>query len=710
MKKTTIVLLILMNVTLQAQEKLLALEEAVLGYHLRPATRYIAWQGNHDAFTYIDGETLVAENAATGEKQELLTLARVNELLGARLRGFPEFFWLDDNTLRLRHQGKEYRVDATTKQLQATISFPRGATNITYSYPGKRYAYTLGNNLYCMDEEGNSFPVTTDQDKNIVNGQTVSRSEFGINGGIFWSPDGKRLAFYRKDESRVGIFPLLDITTRTGKANEIKYPMAGMDSEHVSIGIHDVESRQTCFLDANDFGREQYLTNVTWSPRADLLYVQLLNRGQDHLRLNSYDATTGKQRVSLFDEHAKTYIEPQDPLHFVDERGERFIFTTNNRDGFLNLYLHDASGKLVKRLTPVAADVKLVATDKAGRYLYYLSAEVSPVEEHLFRLDMKTGKRTRLTNDTGWHSVQLNKACTRFIDNYSNMNTPRVIELVATNGKEKRRLLEVPNPLEGYAPVDVTLGTIKADDGADLYYRLVKPAHFDPSRVYPVLHYVYGGPHAQLVRNNWKASLSLWEMYMAQRGYVVFIMDNHGTPNRGKAFEEIIHRRCGQQEMADQVKGIEFLKSHPWVDANRIGLHGWSYGGFMTISLITNHPDTYKVAVAGGPVIDWKWYEVMYGERYMDTPEENPDGYALTSLIPMAKNLKGKLLICQGLVDPVVVMEHSLSFLNACIENNVQVDYFPYPRAEHNVAGRDRVHLMRKVTDYLDAVLKPGQY
>jgi dipeptidyl-peptidase-4 len=696
-----------MNVTLQAQEKLFTLEEAILGYHLRPETRYIAWQGDSDHFTYINGGALTSENAATGEKREILTVGEVNKLLGANLRGFPEFSWLDDRVLRLRHQGKEYRVDVASKTLQATIQYPRGAANLTYSASGKRYAYTLGNNLYCMDEEGNVVPVTSDKDKNIVNGQTVSRSEFGINGGIFWSPDGKRLAFYRKDESRVGTFPLLDITTRTGSAKEIKYPMAGMESEQVSIGIYDVATRQTCFLDANDFGREQYLTNVTWGPKSDLLYVQVLNRGQDHLRLNRYDAATGKCLATLFEERAKTYVEPQHPLRFIDEEGERFIFATNNRDGYYSLYLHDKRGKLLKRLTPVAADVKFVAVDKAGRYLYYLSSEVSPVEEHLFRLDMKSGKRSRLTTDEGWHAVLLNAKCSHFIDNYSNVNTPRVIDLVSTGGKEKRRLLEARNPFDGYATGEVSLGTIKADDGTDLYYRLVKPPRFDPTRAYPVLHYVYGGPHSQLVRNTWKASLSLWEMYMAQRGYVVFVMDNHGTPNRGKAFEEVIHRRCGQQEMADQVKGIEFLKSHPWVDADRIGLHGWSYGGFMTISLITNYPDTYKVAVAGGPVIDWKWYEVMYGERYMDTPDENPEGYALTSLIPRAKDLKGKLLICQGLVDPVVVLEHSLSFLRACIENNVQVDYFPYPRAEHNVAGRDRVHLMQKVTDYLDAVLNP---
>jgi dipeptidyl-peptidase-4 len=548
--------------------------------------------------------------------------------------------------------------------------------------------------------------VTDDKDPNIVNGQAVSRNEFGIHSGIFWSPDGKKLAFYRKDESEVETFPLLDITTRTGSAKEIKYPMAGMKSEHISLGVYDLATKQTRFLEVNDFGPEQYLTNITWSPLSDMIYIQVLNRGQDHLKLNKYDASSGKFIATLFEEKSDTYIEPQTPLRFLDEKGEQFIYTTNNRDGYFSLYLHNAAdGKLIKRLTPVAADVSFVAVDKLSKYLYYLSSEVSPVEEHLFQVNLKTGKSVRLTADKGWHNISMNSDCSWFIDNYSSVNVPRIIELSDVNKKNIRRILEAKNPVAEYATGEVTLGTVKSADGSDLYYRIVKPIDFDSTRRYPVIHYVYGGPHSQLVKNNWRASSGLWEMYMAQRGYVVFVMDNHGTSNRGRDFENIIHRQCGQYEMADQIKGIEYLKSKAWIDADRIGVHGWSYGGFMTISLITNYPDIYKVAVAGGPVIDWKWYEVMYGERYMDTPEENPDGYSKTSLINKAKDLKGKLLICHGLIDPVVVIEHSLSFVRECVKNNVQVDYFPYPRAEHNVGGKDRVHLMQKITDYFDEKL-----
>ena len=557
-----------------------------------------------------------------------------------------------------------------------------------------------------MDERGNSYTVTADEDKNIVNGQVVSRNDFGITGGIFWSPDGKKLGFYRKDESQVTNFPLLDINTRTGELKEIKYPMAGMKSELVSLGVYDIASAKTTFLDANDFGREQYLTGITWSPESDMVYVQVLNRGQNHMRLNKYDASTGKLIATLFEEKSNTYVEPQSGLVFLANNPKQFIYSTNNRDGFMNLYLHDVNGKLIRRLTDVDADVEFVAVDPAGKYVYYLSSEISPVEKQLFRVEVKSGKKNRLTMEEGWHNITMSGDCAYFVDNYSSIKVPRNVDLTMNSGKVVRRLQEVENPNKDYNFGEITLGKIKADDGSDLYYRLIKPMDFDPNKKYPVIHYVYGGPHSQLVTNTWNASLRMWEMYMAQHGYVVFVIDNHGTPNRGKAFEDIIHRQCGQVEMKDQVKGIEWLKSFPWVDANRIGVHGWSYGGFMTISLITNYPDIYKVAVAGGPVIDWKWYEVMYGERYMDTPQENPEGYAKTSLIAKAKDLKGKLLICQGAVDPVVVWEQSLSFIRECIKNNVQVDYFPYPCAEHNVMGRDRIHLMQKVTNYFEDYLR----
>ncbi|MBO7192058.1 MAG: DPP IV N-terminal domain-containing protein [Bacteroidales bacterium] len=574
-------------------------------------------------------------------------------------------------------------------------------------------AFTKGQSLWLRDKNGNEKSIAESENPDITYGQFVSRNEFGISDGIFWAPDSTKVAFYRKDESRVTSFPLLDITTRTGSLVEIKYPMAGMDSENVQLGIYDVTTGSTVYIKADEFGYDRYLTNICWAPDASKIYVQVLDRSQKHQKLNSYDPTSGEKISTILTEDNDKYVEPLEPLYFIKGSNDQFIYGTANRDGYRNLYLCDNEGN-IRRLTATDADVAYIGND--GRYVYYTSAEVSPVENHLFRIEIKNlkkgvmkatfGQPQRLTTESGWHQISLSPDCRHFVDSWSNLTTPRVIDLCTADGKTVCNLLTAEDPTMGYAYTEINLGTVKSADGRyDNWYRLIKPKDFDPSKKYPVIVYVYGGPHSQMVQNNYMATLRRWEMYMAQRGYLVYVQDNRGTPNRGLEFEQAIHGQCGQAEMADQMEGVKMLMSLPYVDSSRIGVHGWSYGGFMTISLITNYPDIFKVGVAGGPVIDWKWYEVMYGERYMDHPDTNPEGYAKTSLINKAKDLKGKLLICQGAIDPVVVWEHSLSFIRECIKNNVQVDYFPYPCAEHNVMGKDRVHLHDKISMYFEDYL-----
>ncbi len=590
-------------------------------------------------------------------------------------------------------------------------------TNDSYSdykpaaRPSVMRAVTEGQSLYLIGKDGTRKAIAESENDQITYGQFVSRNEFGINGGIFWAPDSTKIAFYRKDESKVTTFPLLDIGTRTGTLREIKYPMAGMDSENVQLGIYDVASGSTVYAKVNDFGYDQYLTNISWSPDASKVFIQVLDRSQKHMRLNMYDASTGDFVKTLLTEDNEKYVEPQNPLWFVND--DLFIYCTNNRDSYFSLYLCDLNGG-VRRLTAVDADVQYLRCD--GKHVWYTSAEVSPVENHLFNVEIKNltkgldkvkiGKPSRLTSEPGWHSISLSPDSRYFVDSYSSLSVPRVVDLRSADGKLVKNLLTAKDPTLDYAYSEISLGTVKSADGLyDNWYRLIKPKDFDPSKKYPVIVYVYGGPHSQLVQDTYLGSLRRWEMYMAQRGYLVYVQDNRGTPNRGLAFEQAIHGQCGQAEMADQIEGVKMLMDLPYVDKDRIGVHGWSYGGFMTISLITNYPDIFKVGVAGGPVIDWKWYEVMYGERYMDHPDRNPEGYAKTSLINKAKDLKGKLLICQGAVDPVVVWEHSLSFVQECINNNVQVDYFPYPIAEHNMAGRERIHLHDKISMYFEDYL-----
>ena len=570
-----------------------------------------------------------------------------------------------------------------------------------------------GQSLYIAKTEGDTVLVAESENPQITYGQVVSRNEFGIEGGTFWSPSREHLAFYRKDESKVTTFPLLDITSRTGTLREIKYPMAGMGSENVQLGIYSLTDGKTVYVKADEFGYDRYLTNITWTPDGSKILIQVLDRSQKHLKLNMYDVVTGDLIKTILTEDNEKYVEPRDPVWFLKGSSDLFIYRTDNRDGYRNLYLCDTEGN-IRRLTETDADVQYVAND--GKYVWYTSAEISPIENHLFRISVKPspkglskakfGKPEQLTVAEGWHNIEMSPDLTQYVDCWSNLTTPRVADLCSSDGKVIRNILTADDPTIDYAYTEISLGTVKSADGQyDNYYRLIKPIDFDPSKKYPTIVYVYGGPHSQMVTNTFLANLRRWEMHMAQRGYLVYVQDNRGTDNRGAAFEKAIHGQCGQAEMADQMEGVKMLMSLPYVDKDRIGVHGWSYGGFMTISLITNYPEIFKVAVAGGPVIDWKWYEVMYGERYMDHPERNPEGYAKTSLISKAKDLKGKLLICQGAIDPVVVWEHSLSFVRECVKNNVQVDYFPYPCAEHNVMGKDRVHLNDKITMYFEDYL-----
>ena len=586
-------------------------------------------------------------------------------------------------------------------------ALPEGSANAIQSCNGD-VAYTIGKSLYYVDYQGHNRTIKESENDQITYGQSVSRQEFGINEGIYWSPDGSKLAFYRKDESKVTDFPLLNIKTRTGTLFTIKYPMNGMASENVKLGIYNLYDSSIHYADVHDFGYDQYLTNISWSPDNKYVFIQVLDRSQKHLHLNMYKASDGSFVKTILTEDNEKFVEPLDHLIFLKD-SYHFIYRTDNRDAYKNLYLCDTLGN-VRRLTCVNADVSYEGND--GHNVFYSTAEFSPVQNHLMKISVKEaksghldavkfGKPVRLTTEDGWHSVSLSPDCKWFIDSYSSLNVPKVINLRSVDGKHSRNLVTADDPLKDYAGCEVDLGTVKSADGKyDNYYRLIKPNGFNPNKKYPLILYVYGGPHSQMVTDSWLGQIRMWEYYMAQRGYVVYVQDNRGTQNQGAEYEKSIHDYCGQAEMADQMVGINMLRKQSFIDTTKIGVHGWSYGGFMTISLITNYPDVFKVAVAGGPVIDWKWYEIMYGERYMDTEATNPDGFAKVSLINKAKDLKGKLLICQGAVDNTVVWEHSLSFIQECIKDNIPVDYFPYPVAQHNVFGHDRVHLMNKVTAY----------
>jgi dipeptidyl-peptidase 4 len=709
-----IALFLLYPATSIGQLEQLNLQSAVLGQYSQfyPANLYgLTWHpGSGECLYFSDRNTISEIDISSLLRKQLLSLSTLNESLllhgSLPLKKLPSFVMPDADHLYFIDRARVIRYTISTKKIEFDCITDSISDNPDFSIEASAIAYTIDNNLFIKKVNSESIQVTQDKDRSVVNGQIVSRNEFGIDKGTFWSPKGNFLAFYRKDESHVSSYPIVNTTTRIATVNEVKYPMAGMASERVSLGVYNLTTAKTIYIE-QDTASEKYLTSVSWSPDEATIYIALLNRGQDTLRLNRYDAQTGKLLNTLFTETSSSYVEPLNPLYFIPNSSSEFIWVSE-RDGYTHLYLYTKDGILVKQLTAGPWNVvSITGMDPDGESVFFTSTIKSPLERQLVRVHIKSGKLQVLTSESGTHLGVLSPDGKFVIDEFESTTIPRKISVINNSGKSINDLLLAPNPLNKYSLGKVTIGTLLTkDQKTTLYFRYTTPPDFNPSKKYPVIVYVYGGPHAQLITNTWTGGASLWESYMAQKGYIVFTLDNRGSANRGFEFESCIHRQVGRLEMEDQMQGINWLQSQAWVDTSRIGIHGWSYGGFMTLSLMTSYPRIFKVGVAGGPVTDWKYYEVMYGERYMDKPQENPLGYAENSLLTKAKNLQGKLLIIHGALDVTVVWQQSLAFIQACIEDKKQVDYFVYPQHEHNVRGPDRVHLMEKVTDYFDTYLK----
>ena len=701
MKKLTFLFLILSQFVF-AQSQQMSLEDAVYGRYtyLRPQSLHaLQWQ-SPDVYTLIENDTLLATEAKSGSQTTLLTLDQLNEITAAGLTRFPACSWIDAKHLLLQTGHRFMLLDVSAEKLETQIEIPEGAEEAQFSAEGKLVAYVQDNNLLLTDSEGKTHEVTRDGGNGIVNGKTVHRNEFGISGGIFISPKGNYVAFYRKDESMVKDYPLVDFMAREAEYTPVKYPMAGMESHHVTLGIYNVKSNKTIFLQTGE-PLDHFLTNVAWAPDEKTIYLAELNREQNHMQLNAYSAESGERLKTLFEEQADTYVEPLFPIRFSKVHPNEFYYLSR-KDGWFHVYKYNTDGELLQQITKGEWEVtSILGFDEKERQLFVEGTYDDPLQNNIYKVDIKSGKTTRLSAEEGIHHGKLSPDAHYVLDTWNAPQVANKTDLVSTKGKHLRTIFTADDPLADYELGENRLVTLKTRDGQyNLYGRLILPNDFDPLKKYPVIVYVYGGPHSQLVNKSWHNQARWWQYYMASKGYIAFTLDNRGTNNRGRAFETAIHRQLGILETEDQMQGIEYLKSLPYVDTERIGVHGWSYGGFMTLNLMLRHPETFKVGVAGGPVVDWSMYEIMYGERYMDMPQENPEGYAESNMANHVAGLQGKLMLIHGVQDQTVVMQHSMKFLRECVRQNKQVDFFAYPIHPHNVRGKDRVHLMEKVSRY----------
>ena len=760
MKNKFLLLFILAASTLFAQEKMFTLDNTVFGGRDGLAPQRLSqlnWIENTNEYYYVDKsgsvETLMrAKPTDKGAGKKVIDLTALNDLIrqfniqgGGTLQMFPSIKWKNANSFSFESEKHIFIYDTKTKKLSWDTKkvFTTTGENFDVSSSGHT-AYTEGNNLlvhFVFGDGAKIYKVSEEKNENIVFGKSVHRDEFGIFKGTFWSPSGNLLAFYRMDQTMVTDYPVLDMTVQPAKANMVKYPMAGGTSHEVTVGVFNVATQKTVYLKTTG-PADQYLTNIAWSPDNKYVFIAVVNRDQNHLWLNRYNAETGDFEKTLFEETDPKYVHPMTPMVFVPGHPNQFIWqqqlcSDKNPDGLNSLLLFDTDGKLITNLTPIITITDYLSPqekialaphlaknitevygfDSKGEILYFQAAPIGTCERSVYSIELN-GKRKlkKLTDATGTHAAIFSQDKKYFIDTYSSVDVPCVQAIYDNNWKQVKLLNTAPNPLVNIAPNirinaeyfkgsnRVKLFTIKAADGVtDLWCRMILPTDFDLTQKYPAMTYLYNGPNVQLVTNSWLGGADFFLYYMSQQGFVVFTVDGRGSDNRGMKFEQATFRNLGKEEMADQEKGAQYLKSLKYVDAKRMAVFGWSFGGFVTTTLMVKKPDLYKCGVAGGPVIDWSYYEVMYTERYMDTPQTNPDGYKESNLLNYAGNLKGKLLQIHGTIDDVVVWQHSLMFQKACVDKKTQCDYYVYPGHPHNVRGKDRVHLYTKISQYIIA-------
>ncbi|MBQ0117457.1 MAG: DPP IV N-terminal domain-containing protein [Flavobacterium sp.] len=724
MKKTTLIIALLAANFTFAQ-RLLTIEEATLGNRSFTPKNIVAqqWKAGENAFTYLDAtyqNLMIKKSANHWNEETLLTKAALQAAFEAKYPNavskwnmFPmNYKWILPNVISfdVTAGNSNYTVfyNIANKAIENVLSLDATGKNQTLNHNNSLVAWLEDNNINISTTQNTTKKVTTDTDKGIVNGSDYThRQEFGIDKGMWWSPTEDKLLYYRKDETKVANYPLVNFETRIAEVVNSKYPMAGETSENVSLVVYDVKTDKKTTLQIQG-DPEQYLTSVSWDANGKFIYVGVLNRDQNHLKFNKYSVETGKLVKTLFEEKNTTWVEPQHDIVFLPKNDKQFLYQTDFY-GYNQLFLYNTDGKLIKNLGYKDVIVtNLLDFNAKGSAVRYIGTANNGLDRQLYEVDLKTGKTTQLTKASGYHNATASADGSFILDQYSSTTVPNKVAIIDTKKNVETPIITAENTMKDLVkmPKMEFVKLTSADGKTPLNGRIIYPLDYDATKKYPVMVYVYGGSHAQLVTNRWLGGASLFDYYMAQKGYVVFTVDNRGSDARGRDFTRVTHRNLGVAEMADQMKGVEYLKTLPFVDQDRMGVYGWSFGGFMTTSLMLDHADTFKVGVAGGPVMDWKWYEAMYGERYMDTPQTNEAGYKSTNTLDKVGKLKGDLLVIHGAQDPVVVQQHSMQFIEACIKAGKQVDYFLYPTHEHNVRGKDRIHLNEKIARYFDLHLK----
>ena len=599
-----------------------------------------------------------------------------------------------------------FYYDALTKEAKQLTNDQIEELEADFSPDGKKVSFIRANNMFVVDiATKKETQLTSDGSRTILNGYLdwVYEEELygrGNKRGYFWSPDSTAIAFLRTDESPVPKFVLTDDIPTDQNVENTDYPQAGDPNPFVKLAVGEISNGKLTFVDVSKYKPEDFLiSRVAWSPDSKNVVYQAQNRTQTFLDLNSADRQTGKTTL-LFKETSPAWVEVIDNAEYLKDGS--FIWQSA-RTGFSHLYHFDKNGKLIKQLTDGRWEVRdFDGVDEKNGFVYFSGTKDSPIETHVYRVKLDGTNLTRLTKQAGSHSAVFNPTFTHFVDTWSDVNTPTQTRLYKADGTLEKIINENKVPeLAQYKLGKPEFLQIKTRDGFEMEAMMIKPPDFDPSKKYPVMSYTYSGPHAPQVRNSWGGSRYMWHQLLAQKGYIIWILDNRTASGKGVESTWKVYKQMGRLELEDLEDGVKYLKTQPFVDGERLGIWGWSYGGFMTTYALT-HSDSWKMGIAGGSVTDWALYDSIYTERYMLTPEENPEGYKNTSVLNAAKNLDAKLLLIHGVMDNNVHLQNTTKLVYELQKAGKQFDLMIYPTQRHGVSDREQVyHMYSMMTKFI---------
>jgi len=718
-----LLLLVLGLQAAQAQEKKLSLQHIFMGLFFEQGLSDLNWTKDGSYYTAREGNKIIRYDIKDDKVKEVLFDGSKTDPQ-VELEGYS--FSADEKKLLLQTEFKSiYRHSFTAEYYvydfeskEVTPLSKNGAQSYaTFSPSADKVAFTRNNNLFVVDlktmEE--KAITTTGKPNHIIHGSTdwVHEEEFGFPKAFFWSPDGQKIAYYTFDESHVKEYNMQ--VWRSGPDNpypydyRFKYPKAGERNATTEITIFHLDGSKKVKVDIGE-EKDIYIPRLKWTRNANTLAVYHLNRLQNHLQLMHADAESGKTSVVYSEKDPDGYvdIEYADDLYYFED-GKHFLMSSE-REGYKHFYLYTIEGKLVRKVTEgewEVADFLGVDESEKTPVIYYTSTEVSPVERHFYRIDIKGKKKEKLSQMRGMNSVSMSKDFSYYILTNSSAETPKSIRLFDTKKNSELSVLvnnaDKKETHKEFGLAKKELFTVKARDGVELHGYMYRPTNFDTSKKYPVLMHVYGGPSSQEVTDSWSAYPNdLWHQLLVQEGYVVVCVDNRGTDAKGAAFKKATYGQLGKFEVQDQIDVAKYLMDKPWVDQERIGIWGWSYGGYMTSLCMTVGADYFKAGIAVAPVTTWRYYDTIYTERFLKRPQDNPSGYDDNSPINHADKLQGNFLLIHGTGDDNVHIQNALLFSNALIAANKQFDMFYYPDRNHGIyGGITRYHLYQMMTNWV---------